>query len=189
MCPHCFRFDRQGRKPCLPSRTASSLGAFRPGHRHMGMACPKASLAYVWLTSITRAWWVDCLRDFMVRTMAASMLYRLSFSTSSVTFFFSSMGGRGICRSAERLRPREQNREGHQDGGWHWQPLYEPLETAERACVSAMCQLAGPAKLVPSSHCHRSLLALHICMLAGWFNQRFGSCTLCLCSGPSGGSS
>ena len=48
-------------------------------------------------TSTTRAWWVDCLRDFMVRTMAASMLYRRSFSTSSVTLRFSSMGGKGIC--------------------------------------------------------------------------------------------
>lgn len=34
----------------------------------------KAELGLCSRTSMTRAWCVDCLRDFMVRTMAASML-------------------------------------------------------------------------------------------------------------------
>ena len=46
-------------------------------------------------TSSTSCWCGSTLRLFIVRTMAASMAYLLSLSTSSSTFFFSSTGGIG----------------------------------------------------------------------------------------------
>jgi len=46
--------------------------------------------------SITSCWWPRTFRLFIIRTMDASIAYLLSLSTSSITFFFSSTGGRGI---------------------------------------------------------------------------------------------
>lgn len=46
--------------------------------------------------SKTSCWWPKTFLLFIMRTIAASMAYRLSLSTSSITFFLSSAGGRGI---------------------------------------------------------------------------------------------
>jgi hypothetical protein len=49
--------------------------------------------------SATRFWWVAILRLFMIRTSAASIANLLSLLTSSMTFFFSSEGGSGTCKT------------------------------------------------------------------------------------------
>ena len=48
-------------------------------------------------------WCCRILRLFMVRTMAASMACRRSWSTFSITFRLSSWGGAGICSQALKL--------------------------------------------------------------------------------------
>lgn len=51
--------------------------------------------------SATSCVWAITLRLFMIRTIDASIAYLRSLSTSSTTFFFSSTGGRGICKLCE----------------------------------------------------------------------------------------
>eukprot|EP00879_Flechtneria_rotunda_P026595 GHRR01028368.1.p1 GENE.GHRR01028368.1~~GHRR01028368.1.p1 ORF type:complete len:114 (-),score=6.53 GHRR01028368.1:308-649(-) len=61
---------------------------------------------------------------FIVRTMAASMAYLLSLSTSSITFFFSSVGGRGtlmrFMRSVNFTFNLPSSEHHHMECECHW---------------------------------------------------------------------
>ena len=113
--------------------------------------------------SITNCWWPKTLRLFMMRTIEASIAYRLSLSTSSITFFFSSTGGSGIYMPHDMIYHYKGWIKNRNKSRWIWQEKSTHLDPPH-----LVCELGVELKVICRGDSFRTWLLVQDSILGTW---------------------